>query len=120
MQRTPHIDSGGRALHRRRAEGTIGGPGDAMTLGLLLQGTVALSAVASPVGPWRAVLDLVGGALPFRLQIEPGGSGWRGKLCNGNKCEPFSSVRMKGDSVVLEIADYDATVTAHIRADSLV
>jgi thiol-disulfide isomerase/thioredoxin len=91
-----------------------------MTLGLLLQGTVALSAVASPVGPWRAVLDLAGGALPFRLQIEPGGSGWRGKLCNGNKCEPLSSVRMKGDSVVLEIADYDATVTAHVRADSLV
>jgi thiol-disulfide isomerase/thioredoxin len=85
----------------------------------LLQSAVAVAAVASPVGSWRAVLDLAGGALPFRLQIEQAGSGWRGKLCNGPACEPFSSVRMVGDSVRLEIADYDARVTALVRPDSL-
>jgi thiol-disulfide isomerase/thioredoxin len=90
-----------------------------MMLALLLQGAVTLTAVASPAGPWRAVLELAGGALPFRLHIDPVGNGWRGELCNGGRCEPFSSVRMKGDSVLLEIADYDATLTALVRADSL-
>jgi thiol-disulfide isomerase/thioredoxin len=90
-----------------------------MMLALLMQGAVALIAVASPAGPWQAVLDLAGGALPFRLHIDPAGNGWQGELCNGGKCEPFSSVRMKGDSLLLEIADYDATVTALVRADSL-
>lgn len=89
-------------------------------LAVLMQGAVALSAVASPVGPWRAVLDLAGGPLPFRIQIDRTGTGWRGRLCNGSKCDPFSSVRMKDDSLQLEIADYAATVTAVLRADSLI
>ena len=87
---------------------------------LMMQGAVALTAVASPVGPWRAVLDLAGGALPFRLEIHRPATGWRGRLCNGSKCDPFSSVRMKDDSLLLEIADYAATLTAVVRADSLI
>lgn len=70
-------------------------------------------------GPWRAVLDLAGGALPFRIQLDSIRSGWRGMLCNGTKCEPFSSVRASKDSVALEIADYDATISASIHPDSL-
>lgn len=90
-----------------------------MRLALLLQGAMALSGGPSPAGHWRGVLDLAGGALPFRLEVARDGSGWRGKLCNGTKCEPFSSVRLKGDSLVLEIADYDATITARLGPDSL-
>jgi thiol-disulfide isomerase/thioredoxin len=89
-------------------------------LALLMQAAVAAAVAGSPAGSWRAVLDLAGGALPFRLQIQPLGSGWRGSLCNGTKCEPLTSVRMKGDSVVLEMADYAATITALVGADSLV
>lgn len=88
-------------------------------LALLMQGAVAFSAMASPAGSWRAVLDLAGGTLPFALHIEPAGDGWRAKLCNGSKCQPLSAVLMKGDSLMLEIADYDATVTASVRKDSL-
>jgi thiol-disulfide isomerase/thioredoxin len=84
-----------------------------------MQGAVAVIATISPAGPWRAVLDLAGGALPFRLQIEAKGRAWRGALCNGSRCQPLSAVRMKADSVVLEMADYDANITAAVRADSL-
>jgi thiol-disulfide isomerase/thioredoxin len=89
-------------------------------VGLLVQAAVALAAAPSPAGPWKAVLDLAGGALPFALQIEARGRGWRGELCNGGTCQPFSAVRLEGDSVILEIADYAATLKASVRSDSLV
>jgi thiol-disulfide isomerase/thioredoxin len=73
----------------------------------------------SPAGPWRAVLDLAGGALPFGLELEQAAGGWRGRLCNGDRCESLSGVRVVRDSVVLEMADYAATVEAVIRGDSL-
>lgn len=87
-------------------------------------GWVAVAAAAwlpadSPAGPWRAALDLAGGALPFSVEIAPRGSGWTGQLCNGSECRPFSAVRVRGDSVVLEMADYDATIAARLRGDSL-
>jgi thiol-disulfide isomerase/thioredoxin len=75
---------------------------------------------APAVGPWRAVLDLAGGALPFTLRISRTAGGWAGRLCNGRVCQPFSAVRIRGDSVVLEMADYAATITARLSGDSLV
>jgi thiol-disulfide isomerase/thioredoxin len=86
----------------------------------LFLGAVALAAVPSPAGPWKAVLDLAGGSLPFVIEIAPGRGGWEGKLCNGSRCERFTAVRMDGDSLVLEITDYDAVVKAALRGDSLV
>jgi len=73
----------------------------------------------SPVGPWRAVLDLEGATLPFGLELEGGGGRFRGQLCNGRRCEPLSNVTVRGDSVTLEIADYAATITARLTEDSL-
>jgi thiol-disulfide isomerase/thioredoxin len=73
----------------------------------------------SPAGPWRATLDLAGGALPFTIEISRQGSGWTGRLCNGRQCQPLSAVRVRGDSVVLEMADYDATIAGRLRGDSL-
>ena len=73
----------------------------------------------NPGGSWGAVLDLAGGTLPFSVWIERSGSGWRGELCNGRRCNPFSAVRVKGDSVTLELADYAATITARLATDSL-
>ena len=88
-------------------------------LALAIQAAVSLAGL-SPTGPWRAVLDLAGGPLPFSLQIERAAKGWRGKLCNGAKCQPFSKVRVEGDSLTLEMADYAATMTVALRDDSLV
>jgi thiol-disulfide isomerase/thioredoxin len=62
---------------------------------------------------------LAGGDLPFGLRIEQSGDGWRGELCNGRSCNPFSSVRVAGDSVILELADYAATIRARLTPDSL-
>jgi thiol-disulfide isomerase/thioredoxin len=91
-----------------------------MMLAVLLQGAIAVSASVSPAGPWRAVLDLAGGPLRFGLNIEQTESRWQGKFCNGTKCQSFSAVRIDGDSLVLEIADYAAIMTASLRSDSLV
>jgi hypothetical protein len=79
-----------------------------------------LAAAPSPAGPWKAVLDIAGGSLPFGIEIAPSRGGWQGKLCNGTRCERFSAVRVEGDSLVLEIDDYDAVVKAALRGDSLV
>lgn len=89
-------------------------------LALLIQAAAALATLSSPEGPWRAVLDLAGGPLPFTIRIERAGRGWQGELCNRAKCQRFSEVRMAGDSVVLENADYAATMTAALRGDSMV
>ncbi len=88
-------------------------------LALAVQAAVSLAGL-SPTGPWRAVLDLAGGPLPFSLQIQGTAKGWRGKLCNGGKCQPFSKVGVEGDSLILEMADYAATIRAAVRHDSLV
>src|SRR4051812_23584070 len=80
---------------------------------------LAVLPVAPPAGSWRAALDLAGGMLPFSVEISQAGSGWTGRLCNGTRCQPLSSVRMRGDSLVLEMADYDATISARLRGDSL-
>lgn len=75
-----------------------------------------LIATLLPQGEYRAVLDLSGGELRFGLVLKAGG----GQLCNGALCQPFTAVRMVGDSVELEMADYGARIVAAIRGDSLV
>jgi thiol-disulfide isomerase/thioredoxin len=74
---------------------------------------------ASPAGEWRAALDLAGGELRFGISLERRGERWQGRLCNGDKCQPFSSVTIAGDSVVLEMADYAAAIAAKLQGDSL-
>ncbi|HEX9631340.1 MAG TPA: TlpA disulfide reductase family protein [Gemmatimonadales bacterium] len=72
---------------------------------------------AALAGDWRAVLDLAGGELAFRLAFD----GSRRVLCNAGTCEPFSTVAaVPGtDSVVLEMADYAASIRARLAGDSL-
>jgi thiol-disulfide isomerase/thioredoxin len=90
-----------------------------MILALLIQAAVA--SVSSPGGRWRAVLDLAGGSLPFALQIgQDEKGGWLGRLCNAEECQGFSKVDVIGNRVVLEMADYAATLKAAVRGDSLV
>jgi thiol-disulfide isomerase/thioredoxin len=93
-----------------------------------VRATIALLALAmvfpalrapSPEGEWRAALDLAGGELRFGVTLRRRGSAWGGELCNGTKCQPFSAVSLAGDSVVLEMADYAAAITAKLAGDSL-
>jgi thiol-disulfide isomerase/thioredoxin len=65
------------------------------------------------------VLDLEGGTLPFTLAVTRGPRGLTGRLCNGTRCEPLSQVELRGDTLVLGIADYAATITARLAGDSL-
>ena len=74
----------------------------------------------SPAGEWRAALDLAGGELRFGLRVTGSGPALRGELCNGSRCQSLSGVRVEGDSVLLEIADYAASIAAVRRGDSLV
>ena len=71
-------------------------------------------------GAWRAQLDLAGGPLRFHMELSRDGS-LSGRLCNAEKCDPFSAVEpLAGDSLLLEIGDYAAAIRAHVRGDSLV
>ena len=97
-----------------------------MRLALLLVGGLAglspsahRSTAIDPAGPWQAALELAGGELPFTLDIAGGQGRWTGRLCNGRVCFPFSAVRVRSDSLVLEMADYDATIQARLTGDSL-
>ncbi len=73
----------------------------------------------SPAGSWKAALDLAGGPLRFAVTIVDSAGSLSGTLCNGAHCQPFSAVRVAGDSVELEIADYAASITARLQGDSL-
>jgi thiol-disulfide isomerase/thioredoxin len=88
-----------------------------MMLALAIQAALGVAGLSPAEGSWRAVLDLAGGPLRFALQIERS-SGLRGRLCNGAKCQPIGA-RLEGGSLVLDIADYAATITAELRGDSL-
>ncbi|MGH7702098.1 MAG: peroxiredoxin family protein [Gemmatimonadales bacterium] len=74
----------------------------------------------SPGGSWRAALDLAGGSLRFSLELRAAGKGWAGRICNGSQCNPFSTVRLEADTLVLEMADYAASIHAALKGDSLV
>src|SRR5512134_1197439 len=67
-------------------------------------------AQASLDGQWRAVLDLAGGPLRFRIEI----AGDAGSLCNAEACDAFSGVFRSGDSVILELADYAAAIRTRV------
>lgn len=79
-----------------------------------------LLATPDVTGSWRATLDLAGGPLEFGLVLAPAGSGLGGELCNAGRCTAFSAVRWDGDSLVLELGDYAASIAVVARGDSLV
>ena len=82
---------------------------------------LALSlAVPDPGGEWRAVLDLAGGPLRFGIEVERSARGWSAELCNGNACTAAGPVRLEGDSLFIDLTDYDATIGARVTGDSLV
>jgi thiol-disulfide isomerase/thioredoxin len=95
-----------------------------LAAGLLLVAGAAppapVPSAPSPAGEWKAALDLAGSELRFAISLTASGPALAGTLCNGRACQPLSAVRVDGDSVVLEMADYAATIGAVLRGDSLV
>jgi thiol-disulfide isomerase/thioredoxin len=92
---------------------------------LLLLLSAGLLAAVTPsqrpiTGIWRSVLDLAGGPLPFELTVTPEGGRLLARICNGPKCADQATVTVNGSSVVFDIADYAATITAERKGDSLV
>ena len=85
-------------------------------------GAAGTTGTTGPSGPWRAVLDLAGGELRFRIEIETQEGQLRGRLCNADACEAFSATRLVagGDSLLLAMGDYAATIRARVAGDSLV
>lgn len=81
---------------------------------------LAVAGIGGPAGPWRAALDLAGGELRFAVIIEGAAPRLRGRLCNGERCQPFTSVRARGDSLVFGLDDYAASIAVVLRGDSLV
>ena len=71
-------------------------------------------------GVWRGALDLAGATLPFELRIEQAGTTLEASLCNGTRCDTRAGVVARGDSVYVDITDYEATIAAVRRGDSLV
>lgn len=88
-------------------------PAPAIGLALALQ-----AATGGLAGPWRGALDLAGGVLPFRIEVSGSGPSLAGRLCNASACNPVL-VREAGDSVLLEMPDFDARIAAVRRGDSL-
>ena len=91
-----------------------------LSAGLL--GLISPTLVQAPAvrGEWRAVLDLAGGPLAFELRVTEAGGRSVAKICNGPSCVDEAGISVRGDSVVFDIADYAATITAARKGDSLV
>jgi thiol-disulfide isomerase/thioredoxin len=87
---------------------------------LLAVGDVPPGESPPRTGEYQAVLDLAGGPLGFIVRVSGREGSLGGELCNGSRCQPFSAVRMAGDSLMLELADYAAAIAAVPRGDSLV
>lgn len=92
-----------------------------MTEVLLALLVLATSGQAPSIaGPWRAELDLAGGPLRFAIEVDSADGETVARLCNGDSCQPFSSVRWVGDTAVFELADYAAAIRASLVGDSLI
>ncbi len=93
---------------------------------VLLVLSAGLLAAAAPqqhspiTGVWRSVLDLAGGPLPFELTVAPEGGQLVARICNGPRCADQATVTVNGSTVLFDIADYAATITAEQKGDSLV
>ncbi len=81
---------------------------------------VLLAAAPDPSGSWRGVLDLAGGPLRFGLEIVERDGSLHAELCNAGECVPAGPVRVAGDSLVVDLTDYAATIAARVSGDSLV
>lgn len=78
----------------------------------------APSDASSPLaGAWRAVLDSPGGELPFTIVMSDPDAEPPAFAVSAGEHAPFSDVRVEGDEVTLEIAWYDARITAALAPD---
>lgn len=88
-----------------------------LVLSVLLLATAVPDAAALTPGPWRGVLESPGGDLPFRMDLERDGDGWRGTIHNGAETLEIPRIRQEADRVVLEFPHYDAHIRAVVESD---
>lgn len=67
---------------------------------------------ASPVGTWRATLASPGGPLPFGLRIDGEPGSLQAVAINGPEEVEFSSAKLDGEALVLQIGIYDSEIRA--------
>lgn len=70
-------------------------------------------------GPYRVVLQLPGGELPFGLDLEHEGSGWVGYLINGAERLRLSEVAVNGSHLEIRMPGYENRLTADFAGGQL-
>jgi len=86
---------------------------------LVAASPLSAQAPAGLVGHWRIALDLAGAELRSRMEIRTGTTGSEARLCHAADCDPAYPLRTVGDSLVVEVADYAATIAVRQHGDSL-
>lgn len=70
-------------------------------------------------GPWRAVLTLPGGELPFGLELEHEGQRWVATLVNGSDRTRVDEVEVRDGMLTLRMPGYENRIAARIERDVL-
>jgi peroxiredoxin len=70
-------------------------------------------------GPYRAVLQVPGGELPFGLDLTRDGLTWVGYLVNGAERLKVSEVAVKGSHIDIKMPGYENRLAADATADGL-
>jgi peroxiredoxin len=70
-------------------------------------------------GPYRVVLQLPGGELPFGLNLERTRTGWTGWLVNGRERLELSEVAVEGQHLEIRMPGYQNRLTADAQGSQL-
>lgn len=70
-------------------------------------------------GIWRAVLQSKGGELPFGLELNQTGATYTAFVRNGAERLAFDNVTVKGDSVRLTLAIFEAEIRAKVDGNTM-
>ncbi|GAB3894950.1 hypothetical protein GCM10028803_10720 [Larkinella knui] len=90
----------------------------ATLFGISVSGVAQTGSKLKP-GHWRAVVQSKGGELPFGLEINQTGSSYTAFALNGTERLPFDEVTLKGDSVRLTVAIFEAEIRAKVDGNTL-
>jgi thiol-disulfide isomerase/thioredoxin len=66
-------------------------------------------------GPWRAVLTLPGGELPFCLEFARSGERWIATLVNGSERTRIDEVELRDGALTLRMPGYENLVSARLE-----
>lgn len=76
---------------------------------------VTAAACTSPMpegGPWRAVIDLPGGALPFQFEVTGASGQWQATVINGQERIPVPEFRLTADELRIAFPAFNTWIEA--------